>query len=221
MDFLKILRSIEELLYEAVSWLYFYPRTLLLTVFRPLKTMHYSDQEQRDREERRYLDTLSPPLFLVLSILIAHGLELATGLGVGAMRTDLGRMIADNDQSLLMFRALLFSVHPLAYALLWLHLQHRRADRDSLRAPFFAQCYLSGTTSILVSLGTLGVRDPRVSTTLAGIVVVLLTSLWYVVVQARWLKQVDGLGLLRALAWAAGLFVASTALVIGVSAVLS
>ncbi|KQW84078.1 hypothetical protein [Brevundimonas sp. Root1279] len=220
MDFLKILRSIEELLYEAVSWLYFYPRTLFLTVLQPLKTMHYSDQEQRDREERRYLDTLSPPLFLVLSILIAHGLELATGLGVEAMRSNVGRMIAEDDQRLLMFRALMFSVHPLAFAWVWLHLQKRRADRDSLRSPFFAQCYLSGTTSILVSLGTLGVRDPRLSTTLAGVVIVAAATLWYLVVQLRWLRQVEGVGPWRATAWAVGTFLGSTGLVLLSSAVL-
>ncbi|HUH09643.1 MAG TPA: hypothetical protein VLZ73_03745, partial [Brevundimonas sp.] len=69
MNVLTILRSVEELLYEVISWLLFYPRTLWMTVTRPLRTMRYSDSEQRDRPEQQYLETLSPPLFLVLSIL--------------------------------------------------------------------------------------------------------------------------------------------------------
>ncbi|RZJ27826.1 MAG: hypothetical protein EON85_10405, partial [Brevundimonas sp.] len=76
MNVLTILRSVEELLYEVMSWLLFYPRTLFMTLTHPLRTMRYSDGEQRDKPDQQYLETLSPPLFLVLSILLAHGLEL-------------------------------------------------------------------------------------------------------------------------------------------------
>ena len=39
MNVLTILRSVEELLYEVMSWLLFYPRTLWTTLTRPLATM--------------------------------------------------------------------------------------------------------------------------------------------------------------------------------------
>ena len=35
MDFLKIIRSLEELLYEVMTWLVFYPRTMWRIVARP------------------------------------------------------------------------------------------------------------------------------------------------------------------------------------------
>ena len=62
MDLLKTLRSFEELLFEAVSWLVFYPLTLWRILRGPLAAMDYSDREQSDSEERRYDDALSPPL---------------------------------------------------------------------------------------------------------------------------------------------------------------
>jgi hypothetical protein len=213
MDFLKILRSVEELLYEVMSWLLFYPRTLLATARHPLKTMRYSDQEQRDKPEKQYLETLSPPLFLVLSILLAHGIELAFGFRIEGNPSGLGRFITDNDQNLLAFRALMFSLHPLLFAWVFLKLSGKQIDRDSLRAPFFAQCYLSGTTSILVSLASLGVRDPREWTTLAGVIIVVAATLWYLAVQRLWLMHVDGMTRARAWAWAIGTFGAATGLV--------
>jgi len=214
MNAMKILQSVEELLYEVMSWLLFYPRTLFMTLVHPLKTMRYSDQEQHDKPDQQYLETLSPPLFLVLSILLAHGLELLFGFQVEQGASTVSRYVLSNDQNLLIFRALMFSLHPLVFAWAWLKLSGRKIDRDTLRPPFFAQCYLSGATSILVSAASLGVRDPAEWTTLAGVAVVAAATIWYVWIQGRWLARIDGLGRGRALAWAAGLFLLTTGLVI-------
>lgn len=168
MNALTILRSVEELLYEVMSWLLFYPRTLAMTLTHPLRTMKYSDAEQRDRPDKQYLETLSPPLFLVLSILLAHGIEMAFGFRETGGHTVLGRLVTGSEQNLLVFRALMFSLSPLLFAWVSLKLAGRKIDRDTLRAPFFAQCYLSGATSIVVSVAALGVRDPRLWTTVGA-----------------------------------------------------
>lgn len=214
MNAMKILQSVEELLYEVMSWLLFYPRTLWMTLIHPLRTMKYSDAEQRDKPEKQYLETLSPPLFLVLSILLAHGIELAFGFRIEQDRTEISRLVTTNDQNLLVFRALMFSLHPLLFAWVFLKLSRRKVDRDSLRPPFFAQCYLSGATSILVSVAALGVRDPREWTTLLGAAVVLAATVWYVSIQRLWLMHVDGVTRARAWAWAVGTFVMATGLVV-------
>jgi len=39
MDFMRLLQSLEELLYELVSWLVFYPVTLWRTLTRPREMM--------------------------------------------------------------------------------------------------------------------------------------------------------------------------------------
>ncbi|HEY0927707.1 hypothetical protein [Brevundimonas sp.] len=212
--FLTILRSVEELLYEVMSWLLFYPRTLFMTLIHPLKTMRYSDSEQRDKPEKQYLETLSPPMFLVLSLLLAHGLEMMLGFGVEQHRDSLSRLVTSSDQNLLIFRALMFSLHPLVFAWAWLRLSGHKVDRDTLRPPFFAQCYLSGATSILVSLGSMGVQDISDWTTIAGSLLVAATTVWYVAIQRRWLMSVEGMGGWRAGLWAVGLFVATTGVVV-------
>lgn len=216
MNVLTILRSVEELLYEVMSWLLFYPRTLWMTLTRPLGTMRYSDQEQRDKPEKQYLETLSPPLFLVLSLLLAHGLELAMGLGIEAAHSPLARVIVRNDQTLLAFRALLFSFHALAFAWISLKLEKKRIDRETLRTPFFAQCYLSGATTMLVSLATVAIRYPDDMATLVGVVVIAITTVWYLVIQYRWLMRLDGMSGWRAGLWAVGTFGVSTSVVLAI-----
>lgn len=219
MNAMKILQSVEDLLYEVMSWLLFYPRTLMMTLRHPLRTMHYSDAEQHDKPEKQYLETLSPPLFLVLSILLAHGLELLFGVGVTNEPNAVSRLITASEQNLLAFRALMFSLHPLVFAWAYLKLSQRKIDRDSLRTPFFAQCYLAGATSILVSLGSLGAQDPALWSTLAGMVLVGAITVWYVAIQRLWLATVPGMTAARAWGWAIGLYLLTTGLVVAANAV--
>ena len=189
MNVLTILRSVEELLYEVMAWLLFYPLTLWKTLRRPLQTMAYSDREQKDKPDKQYLETLSPPLFLVLSILLAHGAAFAFGLEVSSARSEIAQYVVQNDQALLAFRALIFGLPGLVFAWLVLRLTGKRIDRESLRTPFFAQCYLSGATAILVSLGFLGIRHPSEAATLAGTAVIVGTTVWYLGVQWAWLRR--------------------------------
>ena len=220
MNAMKILQSVEDLLYEVMSWLLFYPRTLAMTLRHPIRTMRYSDGEQRDKPEKQYLETLSPPLFLVLSILLAHGLELWLGVPVTNEPNPVSRFITANDQNLLAFRALMFSLHPLVFAWAFLKLSGHKVDRDSLRTPFFAQCYLAGATSILVSLGGLGLQDPEIWTTLAAIVLVAAVTVWYVAIQRLWLMAIPGMVQWKAWAWAFGLYLITTGLVVAANALI-
>ncbi|MEG1452921.1 hypothetical protein [Brevundimonas sp.] len=189
MNVLTILRSVEELLYEVISWLLFYPRTLWMTLTCPLETMYYSDQEQRDKPEKQYLETLSPPLFLVLSILLAHSLELALGFKVEHGTSEIGRLVTENEQGLLAFRALLFSLYAVIYAALALRLTGKRLDRESLRTPFFAQCYLSGAYAILISIGSTCIRYPNAWGVGSGSLIILLTTVWYIAVEIAWFRR--------------------------------
>lgn len=104
MDFLKLIRSLDELLYEIMSWLIFYPVTLWRALTRPLKMMDYSDAEQGDAEDQQYSDTLSPPLFLLLTLVLCHAVELSL-VGQNAVilrRTGLGGLVNDDSTFILL-----------------------------------------------------------------------------------------------------------------------
>ena len=107
---------------------------------------------------------------------------------------------------------------PLAALGAFLKLSGHKVDRDSLRTPFFAQCYLAGATSILVSVGSLGVNDPLIWTTLAGMAIVAAITVWYIAIQRLWLMAIPGMVQWKAWAWAFALYLMTTSLVVAANA---
>lgn len=75
MDFTNLLRSAEQLLYEVVSWLVFYPLTLWRCIIRPIPMIAYAEQELTRPPEDRFAEALSPPIFLFLTLIIAHSIQ--------------------------------------------------------------------------------------------------------------------------------------------------
>ena len=92
MDLLKILRSFEEFIFEATSWLIFYPMTLWRVLRDPLAAMDYSDREQADPDERR-----SPPLFLLATLVPVNILSLAAHVPAPEGESD-GLVSRDPDR---------------------------------------------------------------------------------------------------------------------------
>lgn len=189
MDFLKIIRSLEELLYEVMTWLVFYPRTMWRIAVRPLETTSYSEREQTDSAAEQYTDTLSPPLLLMLTLLLAHGLGL--GLGAKGLETDspIGKTIFGSAQNLLMLRALAFSIFPLTAATTLLRRRHLAIDRKSLRGPFFSQCYLTAPFALAVSAGVVLMRTQAGAAKPAGAVLALAGVAWHLAVETRWFQR--------------------------------
>jgi len=210
MDFLKIVKSIEELLYEVMTWLVFYPRTMWLSVSRPLEMMEYSDTEQTEAPEKQYVDTLSPPLFLLLSIVIAHVIEVAArekivlGKGVGAE-------IEGSHEYLLALRMIIYSLFPLMFAIAVLRRQGHKIDRGHLRAPFFSQCYIAAPTALLVGLASVAVRGPDNAIALAGWMIVPVAVIWYLWLQTKWLARHLGTSAVRSVPVAVWTFVKAVA----------
>ncbi len=152
---MKWLNSIGELLYEVMSWLIFYPITLWRTIRTPLAMMSYADDELRDPSDQQFTDTLNPPLFLVLSLVLTHAADQALGGGTNpivARQTGLASLITD-DTSLLVFRLLLFSMFPLLMATRFLRARHIPLTRQRLKAPFYAHCYACAPFSLFLGLG--------------------------------------------------------------------
>ncbi len=189
VDFLKIIRSLEELLYEVMTWLVFYPRTMWRIVVHPLATTVYSEHEQTDTATEQYTDTLSPPLLLMLTLLISHGLAL--GLGAKTLETDsaIGKTLFGSAQNLLMLRALAFSIFPLTAATTLLRRRRLAIDRTTLRGPFFSQCYLTAPFALAVSSGMVLMRSQAGAAKPAGAAVALLGLAWYLAVETRWFQR--------------------------------
>jgi hypothetical protein len=199
VDFLKLIRSFGDLLFEVLTWLIYFPRTLWLVLRHPLKMITYSDHEQTDAEDEQYTDTLSPPLLLLLTLLLLHGLELAFGtLPQIPAKNEEVRTFFASDEHFVMLRAFLFGLLPLFAALRYVRARGLPLERKNLRPAFYGQCYLAAIYAFMLWLVTsydiVGMR--------AGAEPILFaaSTLWYWTVQTMQFRRALTISWPRAIA---------------------
>ena len=199
MDFMKWLNSLDELLYEVMSWLLFFPITLWRAAIHPIATMAEIDRQAALPDDQQYAAVLSPPLFLALALLLGH--SVATVLGqtdqIIANHHGLADLVNDNASALVL-RVVIFAAFPLFLAARLV--RHRRIplDRSSLRQPFYEQCYPAAVFALGTSIGSALVLDDHPIARTAGHVLVVLSIAAFWLVETRWFARVLGVGHLRA-----------------------
>lgn len=220
LDLVKILRSLEEFLFEVISWLVFFPRTLWRVVRAPLAMADYAVRELRDPEQKQFDDSISPPLFLILAVVLAHVVELQVGDLLPAAKNPLGQMLTESQTNLLIFRAIIFSLWSLLGALAYLHSRRETLNRQNLRPPFFALCLLTGPFAVAYSSAAALIYDPSLIHTAIGWAILLLAVVWYVTVMARWFRRTLEIGAFAAAGLAVGSFLIGTAISVVIGALL-
>ncbi|WP_426131844.1 permease [Pararhizobium sp. PWRC1-1] len=180
---MRLLKSLEELLYELISWLLFYPLTMWRSVVKPLSMMRYADSELADRPEDQYEDTLSPPLFLLITLLLSQGVAAAfpSVYDPTVAAKELG-----SGSNLLIARGVVFGIFPLSMAVTTLRLRSTRITRNTLRPPFFSQCYVAAPFAFIVGLGFDFLFMPHAQGVTVGILTMLVATLWYAQAEIRW-----------------------------------
>lgn len=193
MDFLKILRSFEDFVFEAVSWLIFYPLTLWRIVRHPLRTLDYSDAEQTQEGEARYDDAISPPLVLLATLVLANMVGVALHQPPPAGGGALLHAIAASPQNLVLFRSLIFSLIPLTAAVSLVRRRGERLSRESVRAPFYAQCYLTTPFAGIVSLAGIFLQQAP-GPHPAALAAMGLGLAWFLGAQMAWYRRKLSIG---------------------------
>jgi hypothetical protein len=138
MDFMNLLRSAEQLLYEVVSWLVFYPLTFWRCIMRPLAMIAYAEKELTRPPEDQFANNLSPPIFLFLTLMLAHTVQTSVFHNAAVFEG----VLAD-QRNLLILRAVAFSLFPLFLGLQHVRLSEQTLSRKTLRPMFYAQCYVT------------------------------------------------------------------------------
>lgn len=192
MYFMQLLKSLDELLYEVMSWLVFFPLTLWRTLMRPIRMMEYADTELQDPEAQQYEDALSPPLFLLLSILLTQALDMSVNSSTNAFIQDqrgLARLIQD-DTSLLLLRLVVFSLIPMTLAVSQVGGKNQRMTRRGLKAPFYAQCYPVAALSLAVgSSATVLSSEGTGTIKLVATVVIPLSLALFLALEVKWMRH--------------------------------
>ena len=188
MDFMRLLKSIEELIYELVTWILFYPLTLWKIVRRPMRMLAYAERELTDKVEDQFDDALSPPVMLLLTLVLLHIIEVSL-----LPSANLPGFLAD-DRNTLLLRAIAFSILPLLFAVASMRISVSRVTRNTLKPAFYSQSYavvpfvIASTLASQVAQSSGGSAPGVVaSATLFG-----LGLVWFVAVETTWLAQRTG-----------------------------
>jgi hypothetical protein len=205
VPFLIFLKSFEVLLYEVMSWLVFYPRTLWRACRHPLKLMKRTEDELKLAPTEQFRDVISPPIFLLLTVVAANGIEVAVvgnskliddGIGLAAMITD--------NTSLILFRLVVFALLPMLAGVFALAVMHRPVDRDTLQPVFYAQCFATTPVVLLCSIAETITRLPQPAANIPAAIIFAVAGIWFVAVEANWFSREASrshrLGLLWAIA---------------------
>lgn len=220
MDVFNFAKSIEEFIYDLMLWVIFYPYTLARILLRPRVMMDYVAHEIARDDERRFDNGISPPLFLLLSIVLAW---LASPMSLGEIKSatsgDLGRMATDSTTNLIVFRLLIYCSFPLIGALIYEWRTPGGISREAFRVPFFQQCYISGPYVLVDSalLSRLGTATPGETGQAAIITGIVAASLWFIVAQHRFFREQAGTSAAAAALFAVAVFVGGWACKIGVA----
>lgn len=201
---MKLLRSFEDFIFEAVSWLIFYPLTVWRIVTRPLTTMAYSDGEQGETEARRYDEALSPPLLLLVTVVLVDAVANALHFADLKATSQTTAALLASPQNLTLFRAGVFSLLPLVAATTLLRRTNVPLSRETLRPPFYAQCYLATPCSLILGVGQAIFHRNDVPDAV-GVAVGIAGAAWFLVTQTRWFHSRLGVSWVNAgltTAWA-------------------
>lgn len=210
MDLIRLLKSLEELIYELVSWLVFYPLTMWHSIAHPQAMMRYAESELLDKDQDQFTDTMSPPIFLTVTLLLTSLINTAL---VRPAPSKLPSIVA-SDTNLLIFRAILFSVMPLLMAAKVLRSHQIPLDRKPLQPQFYSQCFVAAPFSFVTEMSiTFSQMHSRGHARISvGLVLAALT--WYLLVETRWFSDQLKISRLRAFWTALGLVAEGTAIVL-------
>ncbi|AYJ84989.1 hypothetical protein D3Y57_02750 (plasmid) [Sphingomonas paeninsulae] len=190
MNFVQLLSSLDELLYELMSWLIFFPITLWRILRYPLATMRYAEEQLLLDADQQYRGTVSPPIMLILTVALvqAIGIAIDGGSAILKSRHGLAALVNDNT-SLLLLRLLLFGTFALVLAARKVRRSGAGLDRDTLKPAFYAQCYAISPFTLLFSAGTSAATHHFPGLQIAGVFSVTAALLFYGIVQVRWFSR--------------------------------
>jgi len=198
MNIVQWLNSLDELLYEFMGWLVFFPLTLWRTIIRPETTLKYAEDQLKLPQEEQYRGTVSPPIMLILSILVSQAIGLAVdGTNpILSSKRGLAGLVNDNT-TLLLLRIFLFGIFAVVAATYKVKRSGLVLDRDTLKPPFYAQCYAVAPLALIMGIGTVCAGHSFQYVRHLGAILVVGSLLIYGTTQIRWLKRELGQSLLR------------------------
>ncbi|NIJ38452.1 hypothetical protein FHR22_003163 [Sphingopyxis panaciterrae] len=183
MDIFKLSKSLDELIFDILMWVIFYPYTLIRVLIWPGYMIGYAATELRKNPDKEELFDrgLSPPVFLFLSIVLAWMISpAAPAAAASESETAIAGLINGSVMSLLTYRLALYCVFPFAGALIYEWRTPGSISHHSFRLPFYQQAYLCAPLAIVFSIATVvATRFQDVDVLAFMVLAMLVIIIWY------------------------------------------
>lgn len=138
MDFLKLIQSLQDLIFEVVVWALLIPKTIIRTIFRPRWMVQYVNQEFEKPEEKQFDEYMPPGLFFLAMAVIPSALL----TWMQGMNFDFIQSLSQLNETNLITSALTTLISILIY-LVWIKwISKHPVKRSGLKRLFMIQCYL-------------------------------------------------------------------------------
>lgn len=171
--------------------------------------MRLVQEETAKNPDTAFASAMRPAIFMFISIAIGTIIApLSVGQIKELMASQAGVFIAQSWFALLFFRIVSFSLFALAGAALADALTPGAMTRDSMRSPFYQQCYICSPLALIASptLVDLGPGiSPVVLTAFAAILV------WFLACQYLFFRRFVGLGIVASVLLAPAVFMIGAA----------
>lgn len=138
MDFLKLIQSLQDLIFEMVVWALLIPKTIFRTIFRPAWMVTYVNQEFEKPADEQFDEFMPPGLFFLAMAVIPSALF----AWVQNMDFNLIESLSQLNETNLLTSAFTTLISILIY-LVWIKwLNKHPVKRSGLKRLFMIQCYL-------------------------------------------------------------------------------
>ncbi|MCM8556462.1 hypothetical protein [Sphingomicrobium sediminis] len=188
MDFHRLIKSLDALVYEVLSWLLFYPMTIWWMLRQPVKTMLAVERELKEDAEHSFDDMIGPPLFLALTIGLLHLFDPADLVETTSGISDTAAGFLADEKNLVGARIILFGTLPLLAALWMVGARGERASMSSLRAPVYAACYPTAIFAFLFTVANHLTNRHEALAALEGVGILLAGIGWWMLVVSLWYR---------------------------------
>lgn len=197
MDIFNFARAAEQAIYETVSWLYFYPATLLRVLFRPVTMMDYAGAQTEVEGKTAFSGAMQPALLLLISIILGASL-----VPLEAVESQLlPAAFRDSWLHLIALRSVMFGIFPMVGSIICDLFTPGEVTRETLKKPFNQQAYIYAPFALIVSPALILTNRDEVAPALTAIG---LMTVWVIAVQVAFFRRTIGFGTAASVAAAFG-----------------
>lgn len=148
MDFLKLIQSLQDLIFEMVVWALLIPKTIFQSIFCPAWMVNYVNQEFEKPADEQFDEYMPPGLFFLAMAVIPSALF----AWVQNMDFNLIESLSQLNETNLLTSAFTTLISILIY-LVWIKwLNKHPVKRSGLKRLFMIQCYLVTPPQLLYLL---------------------------------------------------------------------